>query len=438
MQLGPGAQPLLGLSLLLLLLSILLGDPAISVPAVTILLFLGASACHQAVSFGRVVSSLSVERRTKPSITRQGGSVGVETSIGVREMHGLRLWIVDLPPRSAIVLDGSNAAEIGTSGDGAHIRYRMRPMARGVIRFGGMEIGCRSALFTMRLVMKGEKTTASGVTVRPGPALVPRGSASPPGERERDLALLPGGTGIRSFRYYLPGDELRDVDWKLTARHRRMVIRVYSGALGPDPLIFLDLPHETGPGGAKGVERLIAAVQEHVNRLHSEGRECEICIVSGANVAGLIHASRRGKGWVRDLSSVCPGEGHLPLIRYSERPAILANARRLARQTANLPGLRDEERHFCRSLADFWERAAAAGTETPLQNMLRKLTGYGSRGEVFIYTPLLGDTSHLGLLVSEAQRQRQRVHLRIPREALARTGRERGLLRTARSVEGIG
>jgi uncharacterized protein (DUF58 family) len=126
------------------------------------------------------------------------------------------------------------------------------------------------------------------------------------GRTRRVAALFHGGGGVRGeyrgLRAYRPGDDVRDIHWRSTARLGEPVVREYEQEAGETLWICLDLRHPPGEAAEDAVE-----------------------------VAASMAARAEGRGWRYGLATVTgrvsPGQGpghvqqileSLARVRFSE------------------------------------------------------------------------------------------------------------------------
>jgi uncharacterized protein (DUF58 family) len=127
------------------------------------------------------------------------------------------------------------------------------------------------------------------------------------------------GTEFLELREYVPGDDLRLVDWKATARTGRLIVKVFEEEALPRVAVIVDASppmFEVGCGGEAGVEyasRLAVAVAELVGRVGGYarltvlgwwGERVVVGWASGRGLAGRFGAALASSlRWPRDGAS---------------------------------------------------------------------------------------------------------------------------------------
>lgn len=132
-----------------------------------------------------------------------------------------------------------------------------------------------------------------------------------------------------SVREYVPGDSLRLVHWKTTARHAKMYVRLFDGTPAGNWWILLDLQAEAqaGSGGDSTEEHgviLAASLAERGLRAH---RGVGL-VVNGKSLDWLPPRDSAGQRWeiLRTLALAERGDASLGQVLEHARPNLGRNA----------------------------------------------------------------------------------------------------------------
>jgi uncharacterized protein (DUF58 family) len=135
----------------------------------------------------------------------------------------LRLEIADAPP-AGFDAEGHRRAVVLPPGGEAAVAYRVSPRARGPAAFGDLHVRARGPLglaarqWTVPLAREVKVyPDLRALAALPGPTSPEAGRARARGPVE--------GREFESLRGYLPGDDVRAIDWKATARRGAPVVR---------------------------------------------------------------------------------------------------------------------------------------------------------------------------------------------------------------------
>ncbi|MDH7593185.1 MAG: DUF58 domain-containing protein [Methanomicrobiales archaeon] len=434
MQPASPALAVIGLSVMLLLLGIFISDPAPAIPAMVMILFISGEACMHAWRVRGIVSSLAIEREVRPLILRQGGTTRVSTIAELREESAMGLLIEEMPPKAAEILRGSGKADLDRRKKKGRMEYLIRVLGRGDLRFEGIRITCRDLFFSSMHELRSANFTGPGIMAMPASAYQ-AGRASTGEGHEVERITSPAGQTVREFRRFRAGDDSRRIDWKLSAKRDATMVREFSGVTTLPSLLFLDLPGDERQRAA--FDRLVASMDRLLEEVLRSGARCEICVVSGANLIRVEPVVGDPRSWYRLQGGLQCGEGHVPLIRYHDRSAMISRARELSSHLNTLPSEYSTAGDYLRDLLRLMGHAARMQGTIPYEQQLVSLLGRVPSSELYIFSLMKGDISHIRILVDEAARQRHRIHLRVPGSAM--TGREIHTLRHTgiQSVEAI-
>ncbi|MDO5846640.1 MAG: DUF58 domain-containing protein [Methanocorpusculum sp.] len=182
-------------------------------------------------------AGISVARNTDVSILTQGGIVSVTAEFSAPQTP-LSVNVLDVPPAGSIVVQGSTAYSAECA------EYKIRLPVMGTSVFGGIKISASDMFF--KTEMPAAYARHPELTVYPsGIALTFMQTgystvADAIEERDR-MAIIPG-TDVRHYRPYASGDNIRNINWKLSAKFDELYVQLRADSTGNNPLLYLDLP----------------------------------------------------------------------------------------------------------------------------------------------------------------------------------------------------
>lgn len=197
-----------------------------------------------------VIDAFALFRGQMPLASRQlpgNLALGSRATIRLRfENRGSRVLSVryiDHSPDAVLCEDQMPAHLMLAPGTQAVAEYRVRPVQRGDACFGAISLRVRSPLGLWQRQLRIEATQS--VKVYPDfMALSGLGFL----DNEQRVARVGAhltqrrGSGLefRQLREYLRGDEIRQIDWKATARQQRLISREYQDERDQEILFMLD------------------------------------------------------------------------------------------------------------------------------------------------------------------------------------------------------
>jgi uncharacterized protein (DUF58 family) len=206
-------------------------------------------------------------RAPTPEVARalpEAWPIGVERDVELRIEHygrRQRITVHDLHPGDWDISDEDGRGRYGmprtltlTADSVATLAYRLRPGIRGNFRFEGTQLRLHSPLRLWR------QSRIAGVSqsVRVFPNFAPlAGFALFSAEQASRLVgahikrRRGEGTDFHQMREYRVGDSMRQIDWKATARARKLISREYQDEKNQQILMVIDtgrrmLAHEGG------------------------------------------------------------------------------------------------------------------------------------------------------------------------------------------------
>lgn len=235
-----------GRPLLLLSIGIALAGVAASVVPAIIPLWMGAVGLLLAVA---AFDALQARRLPTPAALRKvPGSLplGVAHEVAIRFSNEgpttLLLEAHDHTPADAEV-EGQPQSLALPAGGWAELRYRLRPVRRGDLRFDRIEIRLRSPL---RLWLSSRRTgEAQVVRVYPNFSALTRFALLATDNRLSQIGMLQRrrrgeGLDFHQLREYREGDSQRQIDWKASSRMPRLVSREYQDERDQQVVLLLD------------------------------------------------------------------------------------------------------------------------------------------------------------------------------------------------------
>lgn|GEM_PF-1712879 len=203
--------------------------------------------------------AVTMTRTKVPDRLVEGGSGQFTLQIsGPRGLRAVQVEVEDVIGGEPVAVhSGLLAAGVNAKAD-----YTLPSMRRGELTLGPLRVSCADPLNIMRTSQE-VPGTATTVLVHPrsysvAPLDIP-GSADLEG-RSPEISASPG-IELHSLRDYSPGDDVRLIDWKATARTGKRMIRVNLVPRFPRGVILLDTAADAYPDeGFDHAVRVVASL----------------------------------------------------------------------------------------------------------------------------------------------------------------------------------
>jgi uncharacterized protein (DUF58 family) len=273
-------------------------------------------------------------------------------------------------------------------GAGSEHRYDIPTDRRGQLEVGPLTVERSDLLGFARSRTEAGDVLALWVVPRRHPVRLAGGGRL----RHHHEGLVPdrplrGATDLRAVREYVPGDELRHVHWRASARAGQLLVREYVDPVQAHCTVVLDTRPE--PLDAAAFEEAVEVAASVLWAAAAEGHRVELVVGQGADAAGsgadggravldrlAAVAQRPGHDLVRTLDVVRRGPrgGWLVLVTGSADPAVFAALTALRggfapitvfdlsgwADTVGAPGIVTVRARTAMAALDVWNRRASA------------------------------------------------------------------------------
>ncbi len=221
---------------------------------------------------------LPAEPRVTASRALSRDRIAVGTEADVRLLvknEGSALGLVELLdrlPPELVLAGGTNHAVVSLGpGESVELAYTVRPLLKGDYAVGPLRIRSLDALGLG--AEDGAAAPATPIVVAPAMESLARANLGPRRTRpwfgHVTSRHIGAGSEFWGIREYVPGDDVRRVNWKASARFDRLYSNEYQGERSGDVIIVLDARRESAIGTPtdNAVEvgvRAALGVAEHV------------------------------------------------------------------------------------------------------------------------------------------------------------------------------
>ncbi|GHC75998.1 lipoprotein [Nocardiopsis terrae] len=244
---------------------------------------------------------------------RLGESAGVYVTVANPTGRRLRGSVRDAWPPSAHAAPGSQPLRVGP-GERRRVRTALTPTRRGDARSAGVTV---RSIGPLGLAGR-QRTLTVPWTVRTLPPFHSRRHLPGKLSRLRELegqhtAMVRGqGSEFDSLRDYVPGDDVRSIDWRATARNDGVVVRTWRPERDRRILVVLDTGR-TSAGRVGDTPRLDHAMDAALLLTALAGRAGDRVdfMAYDRRVRAQVRASGRGSQVHRVVEAMAPLEAEL-------------------------------------------------------------------------------------------------------------------------------
>lgn len=361
-----------------------------------------------------IVRSVEIRRTLSRNPVRKGTMLQVVSRISFKGLPRMHVQVSDLLPSGTILSEG--VTTIATRPDPslqAHTcSYHILPFTHGPHRFSGVSVTVRNLFFedTLRLARESDREPVLSV-LPTGLFAVPVADLSE-GTRDNRKRSVRSGIDIHSLREYCSGDDLRHVDWKISAKYNKLFIRKYAALMNHPPLIIIDLPWNGTPYPEKEFNRMVSEAAGMVKHTIEKYQQVSVLIISGPNILHLIREEKNISRCMSELQEwMHPAERPVHFYHMQDRSDLRSHVRdseTALRQSDGLP-----EKEFFELLHDRYLRILPYQRSPLFSGQVARTLSRILMTEAYLFSLGCGDSSHIRHVERPLKTQNIRVHIRI-------------------------
>lgn len=418
MRLKQCAKSLSLLTLLVFAGAFILDDMAVLLAAGMLLCGL----CGQYLLFDRrfraIIRSVAVERSLSRSLVRRGTTLRVTTLITVTVPPPMQLAITERIPTNVAVQDGVTyvTAETAPSPQSFHLSYRITPVMYGEMHFSGISLLVHDLLFEENIDLSAERFCGPSLFVQPAGIFEPAAKRATTETREIEKMSVLSGLGIRAIREYYAGDDLRRIDWKLSAKHDKLFVREYTGVTSLPPLIIVDLPSRGAPYSPAEFDKMVTMVAGMVEYSIRMYQYVSVLLISGPNILHLMEDEKDLQHCISVLREwMHPVERTVHFYRTQDRSDLRSRVRFTETALDATPDA--ATLRFLGSLRGLYLSTLQNQRRYAFTGQLVRIMASCTTDEIFLFSLFSGDFSHIRTVAKQAKTAKLLVHIRMPESA---------------------
>lgn len=415
MRLKRCTRGLILVSLLVFSCALVLDDPAVLLAGTGILAGLLALYLYFCHRFAGIARTLAAERSLSRSLVRKGTTLRVSTGITVTVPACMQAIITDRVPVNAAVQDGKTSvtAGPGPSPQTFRLSYRITPMVHGQMAIAGITLKVSDPFFEDELELRTEPFCGPTLSVQPSGIFEPSARRATLETREIERMSVHSGLGIRSLREYYAGDDLRRIDWKLSAKHDKLFVREYNAVTSFPPLIIVDLPWKGAPYPLADFDHMVTRVAGMVNYSIRTYQYVSVLIISGPNILYFIADEKDLQHCISTLREwMHPAERVVHFYHAADRADLRSHVH--AAEAALDANPDPATRRYLDAIRTCYLTTLENQKMYAFTGQVARTLASVTTEETFIFSLVCGDTSHIRQISRQAKTAKLAVHLRIP------------------------
>ncbi len=381
---------------------------------------------HTSISAARKAAlSLTGERHTKERFSRSGTRIHMTNTLTSQVQPGYVLEVEDILPDSATDIIGKTTDLISDANGTCSLQYSFRLLAHGTIHPGGVILRCSDIFFIITIPIRKHSLQEPALFVFPEKGQTYESSGGY-GDRETMRRTPIKSTGIRSFREFQQGDNMRTIDWKMTARYGKKYVREYTGSEGGTATLVIDLPIDTDAVTEDMFSSMRKAVIQRVAEILDHRDPSLIIVLSGCEIVAVIDIVP-GVDILRELSDILTPKKRLISQYRIYAPIMLAARVRNAGENSSLSPTAQRTT----------ETFAMSAYHQIFEETMYRVLSSSHDTEIHCYTTGKGDLSQIWSMATSAYSLHRPVILFLPEETFTEEIRKEAEFFNVRSFEVI-
>ena len=416
MKLTPCSTGLLAVFLILIFLAIILDDPVLLMAGTSVGLLLMGLCLLFLQTVEKTYRTITGSWKMEKSLIRQGRSNAIECTLSLEIPPGYKVRYLDTVPAMCSLESGENQTWTDIAGSQIlTLSYRFIPHYHGTIYHQGGIITIQNRFFSSSLPLRPEKSSVPSVQVQPWPLFGPVEKHGSGKDLERIGPVK--GYSIRQFREYLPGDDIRHVDWKISAKRGTLYIREYATPSDELPMVIVDLPDSGQQIDMQAFSRMVSSISGYVESKLAKKEPIRLIGISGPNMSDLYY-----EGYdmahcltiIRERIHPVPRTFHLFrfMMRSDMRKEIHHAA--LSMDRSEISG---DERSYIVRVRDIRKQHIQEVKTTRFAHAMNTILMQRHFHEIILYSLCDGDMSHIREVAALAGRQNIPFRIRTPKRS---------------------
>jgi uncharacterized protein (DUF58 family) len=325
----------------------------------------------------------------------------------------MQVEVTDLLPSHTILADGVTAVTLSPDplAQVQELSYRIIPDIHGTRHFSGVSVTARNRFFEETVQLTRNQDCEPALSVQPTGFFEAPVSELDGVSDNRKLSVW-RGTDIHSLREYCAGDDLRHVDWKISAKYDKLFVKRYTGQVSHPPLVVIDLPWRNVAYPEKEFNRLVSEATGLVTHTIQTYQNVSVLLISGPNILHLIREEKNLTRCIAELREwMHPADRLNHFYHMKDRSDLRSSVRECeyALQKTTSP----ETPVFYEALRDRYLTILQYQRNPVFTGQVARALSQVTITEAYLFSLGLGDTSHIRNLTQLIQSQNIRVTVRI-------------------------
>jgi len=367
----------------------------------------------------KVLSSIICHREVPLKFVRVGSLVEVELSLRISVPAGLHVVLQEKISPGVVVQKGNLEYYIsGVRNEPVRITYIVTPLVHGSLAFPGLSIRLADQYFSDEISLLNDLFNGPILKVYPFSNYRLNLDSYESGEQEIERIRAISGMELSGFRECAPGDEMKHIDWKMTAKFDKTIVRQYKSLGDSNPLVILDLPEQIEYSMPVHFNTMVQAVSGTLEESWKKYRKTSLVLISGPNIIKMPEIE---SGIEQSLSIL--NTYAIPLKRPQNyyRFQTKGTIHSINKEISRIMGLTKEHQDIHNFLKCLYSAISAFQKDPQsvptFQEEVSQVLRMWPHETVIIFTLFSGDMSHIRYLIEQVHYDHGTVQLHVPEKS---------------------
>lgn len=385
----------------------------------------------------KIASSCSITRKVEKKHFHQGNQIRVVLEIKIHNPDNFQVSYTEILPPGWILAQGDLEIPICTSEEHASkLTYWFISMIHGIRGFVGGDLIISDYFFSITLRLSGKKYSYPEIKIIPVPLFEKEDKITSFIGREIDQLGLVHGQGIRSFREYIPGDEMKTIDWKMSAKYAKLFVREYTSLHFKSPLIIVDLPDIDVNENDDRFIIIVRAISGIIDKALKRGTKLSLLVISGPNIIEMLIEDHNWNNLMELVRNKFHPTSRLHhLYRVKQRSLIRKEIRDIM-DISDIPDF-EKEKNYYKNKVHILHKILLDSGMTRFSVQITRLLGIIHPDEVYLYSLCSGDLSHIEEIINQTRYQNIKFQLKTPLFDHPESVAQLGKIIQSEKIEGV-
>ena len=367
----------------------------------------------------QILLGIECHREVPVTYVRVGSFVEVRLSIGISVPGGFQAALRENVCPGIVIQKGDLDFGIkGLKTEQVELVYTAVPMVHGTFSFPGISIRIMNRFFSDEISLRNDHFNGPVLKVYPYGSYELGIGTHEYGEQEIERIRAISGIELSGFRGYVPGDSMRQIDWKMTAKFDKPVVRMYKGLGGTTPMIILDLPEQVENAIPVNFHKMVQAVSGAIEESWKRDKKSSLVLISGPNIISTPEQVGGIEPSLTLISTMAyPVKRPQTYYRFQTKGELRARNDEILRMIGMTRDNKDTHAYLGKICSIVSANQKDTSAVPAFHGEISRILRMWPHDQVIIFSLCSGDMSHIKYLIELVHHEHGTVQLHVPADS---------------------